>query len=48
MRGALRHRAILLVMMALLAAFGCERRPLLDPSFTTELQVVIDDEGLSL
>ena len=45
MRGALRHRAILLVM-GLLAAFGCERRPLLDPSFTAELQVVIDDEGM--
>ena len=47
MRGALGHRAILLVMMVLLAAFGCERRPLLDPSFTTELQVVIDDESMS-
>ncbi len=46
MRLACRHTAALLVMVMVFAVLGCERRPLLDPNFTTELQVVIDAEGM--
>ena len=40
------YKHIVLMMALVLAAVGCERRTLLDPSFTTELNVMVNIDAV--